>query len=196
MWKWIVIALLAIIVLLGGTCYAGYRRVAGGGNVVQVAMAATQDRVFAALTHPDSLAVWMPPATMIASTGKGAFQPGDTIRIAPPSIAEDANRRNGEVWVVREVHAPTLLVVDGVQFDVLGYPSVLHTRYDSLVAIGDSTRVVSTFRQHARMRNASLDTGGPPPPAVLGMAEKLIVGSSRIRFESELRRLKTHVEKP
>ena len=193
MWKWIVGSVLAIVLLLAGKCYAGYRRITDG-TVAQTTIGEPPERVFASLAHPDSIGAWMTRTAGITSTGKGAFQPGDTVRIAAYR-ASNGTAAGGQVLVIREVKPPVLLVVDAVRFNPMGEAVVTHVRRDSLVAAGDSTIVISLFLPVPFVRNAARDTGGTRASAVMSTAEKVITGASRMQRQTELDQLKAYFDR-
>ena len=195
MWKWILGVLGVIVLCLAGMCYAGYKKLTSGGDTVAVTIGGGSERVFRLLTTPDSMVAWMTPGTEIVPLGKGAFRPGDTLRVSSPLGTRESGRRQTELWVVRQVQAPTILTVDAITFDPAGTPHVAHTRRDSLVTVGDSTKVVSTFEM------APIYAGGQPLPdsggakgAMLSVAEKMLLGASKLVAETQMKQLKAYVE--
>src|SRR4051812_18967807 len=113
MWRWIGGIVGVVVVVLIGTCYAGYRKIAGGGNTVQVTLALPLDHTFALLTTRDSLLTWLPAGTTVMPATRQTLQPGDTIRVAGPSRGGASDRATA-LWIVREVKAPTLFAIEGI----------------------------------------------------------------------------------
>jgi hypothetical protein len=195
MWKWILGTIAVIVIGLATTCYIGLKKVTGGGDSAQVTIKGRPERVFALLTDRDSVLAWRTGVTDITPVLKRAFQSGDTIRITS-ALGSDSARTRTQLWVVREVHAPALIVLDAVQFNSAGVPHVVNTRRDSLVAAGDSTRVIATLSMSPTFLSAQ--TGGEPrggAQAIGGLAEKLMLGTARMMAESELQQLKRYVER-
>jgi uncharacterized protein YndB with AHSA1/START domain len=196
MWKWIVGALLVIVIALGGTCYAGYQKLTAGGDTLAVTIHGSRDRVFRLLTTPDSMVAWMSPATTVTPTGKAELRPGDTLRISSPIGSGNPPRRQSRLWVVREVLAPTTFVVDGIQFDPSGTPHVVNTRRDSLVAVGDSTSVRSAFTMPSTFNGIQTDsTGGGATGTMMAMTQKMLLGTVKMYVQTQLKQLKAYVEK-
>lgn len=192
MWRWIAIILIVIVVALAGTCYVGYRRLTAGGDTVVTMVPGTPARAFMRLTDRDSLRQWMPEGTTTSPEGHGALVVGDTIRVALPTRRETPTGRSVQVWVVREVMAPEILAVEGIEFDQGGLPHPAFTRRDSLYAVGDSTRIVSTFVGVPMMTSAAesaATSGRPGAGRMLGAAERLRLGASRLLWQNQLHRL-------
>lgn len=197
MWKWIGGVLLVIVIALAGTCYAGYRRLTAGGDSVVVTIHGDANRVFASLANPDSMLVWMLPGSEVTPIGNGAFKPGDTVRISSPSTRGDTTRRTPQLWVVREVHAPASFVVDAIQFNTSGTPHVIYTRRDSVITIGDSTRVVSSFAMADNPMGVPVSpNAGGAQRTMMGVAEKMLVGAAKMMTDVQMKQLKTHIEQP
>src|SRR5690349_18453666 len=84
MWKWIGIILLAIIILVIGVVYMGYRKLqefASDTSPVSVVIAAPVDRVFGVLADGDSLGTWFTTSQQPRLRHPGPLQKGDTITI-------------------------------------------------------------------------------------------------------------------
>lgn len=188
MWKWILGSILVLFVLLAGTCYFGYRKLASGGNTASVTIAGSVDRIFAALASPDSISQWMGSGTVTGPLGHGMLAPGDTLRL---TNSDRRGNRTNSMWIVREVSAPSLLVM-AMTADS---GSVMMIRRDSLTQRGDSTAITSTFQSPLMdsVRNVVRDSsrGGAK---LVGVAQNLMVGVLRAATEAELQKLKGHVE--
>lgn len=201
MWKWIVGVLVVILVLVMGTCYWGFRKLTSGGNSIEVIIKQSPERIFAMFTDPDSLRSWSSAAGQVGRTGTGALQVGDTLTSSLPMSSPTPNAPPSRVdrWVVRVVQAPTLFVLDGiVASDSIGKSKVMLSRRDSLVAMGDSTRIISTFTspEIENLRAKAGDSGKKVARASMGVLEKLIATGARMGMEMDLQRLKTRLEKP
>jgi uncharacterized protein YndB with AHSA1/START domain len=196
MWKWILGAVLVIVIALAGTCFAGYQKLTAGGDTLAVTIRGSRDRVFRLLTTPDSMVAWMNPASTVAPTGKGQLRPGDTLRISSPIGSGNPPRTQTRLWVVRELVAPTTFVVDGIQFDPSGTPHVVNTRRDSLVVVGDSTSVLSTFTMPSSFNGIQTDSGGGATGKMMAMTQKMLLGTVKMYEQTQLKQLKAYVEKP
>jgi len=182
MWKWIVGAVLVVIVVLAGTCYYAVKKFGESGNSTQVAIGARQERVFSAMADADSMAAWMPPGA-ITLHGHGQFKPGDTLEVSSGKRPEDSIG-----WIVTEVKAPYLVVLE-VRGDSSNRAGLL--RRDSLATVGDSTIVTSTFTSPAMdsLRAARGDTSSRG-----SFFERAFTSLMRVIAEGQLQRLKAHIE--
>jgi uncharacterized protein YndB with AHSA1/START domain len=140
--KWIVGIILALVLLVAGSCWFTYRRLASEGNVASVTVAATPDHIWQLLTVPDSLRTWYDTASVLSTSTDSALQVGDTLRLR--SRGESAAERDAFQLVLRRADAPTLLVWEMVS-DSAGPGAVLLRRTDSIVPMGDSVRIVSVM---------------------------------------------------
>ena len=192
MLKWIASGCLVIIVVVGIVTYAGYRKmqsIASAGPSVSVAIRATPERVFASMSHTDSLAGWFASGFTIRSTRKGILAAGDTLYT---TARRDSQPRSA--WIVDTV-IPNRVVAS--RWVLLETGMALHRRRDSLSADGDSTRVTSTIfaamtdsLAAARSRSSGVSGG------LLDMAATMGSAGARIQAEQELRRLKLRIEGP
>jgi uncharacterized protein YndB with AHSA1/START domain len=139
--KWIVGILLALVLLVAGSCWFTYRRLASGGNVASVTVAATPDHVWRLLTVPDSLRTWYDTSSVLTTSADSALQVGDTLALSSRGAEPSATSFR---LVLTRAEAPTLLVWDMVS-DSGGPGVVLLRRTDSIVALGDSVRIVSVM---------------------------------------------------
>jgi len=95
MWKWIVGALLVLVVAIAGFCYVAVKKITAGGDTVTVTVAATPERVFAALADPDSMQAWMMPGTLVGASHRGVV----VIRYtSKPPARVDAATSNSPGW--------------------------------------------------------------------------------------------------
>lgn len=198
MLKWILGILALIIVVVAGTCYYGFKKLTGDGGTVTITMAGTPERIFAALATPDSMVLWMSSSQIEAPLGKGLLAAGDTLRLRQSATKGDsASQMNGTFdgdWVVREVNAPTLLVMEMVE-DSAGTRRVVLIRRDSLAVAGDSTTLVTTFSSPMLdSLSTAVRDSSKVGSSVLSGASKLMLGAMRLGAEAELKLLKARVE--
>jgi uncharacterized protein YndB with AHSA1/START domain len=191
MLKWIASGCLVIILIVCVVAYAGYRKmqsIAANGPAVTVSFGATPERVFAAMSHTDSLAAWFAPGMSMHTARKGTLVAGDTIFLTQQrrdSVARTA-------WVIDTV-VPNRLIA--MRWVILQGGMVVHRRRDSLTVAGDSTRVTSTIVPamidsiSAARTRANGASGG-----LIDMAATMGTAGARIQAEQELRRLKLHIE--
>lgn len=189
MWKWIAGALLVIALLLAGTCWFGYQKLTAGGDSVAVTIGAPAHRVFASLANHDSVSTWVFGARDVSATRHGPFAKGDTLTVASTA----RGRRQRTTWTITDVVPDRLLVLE-VRSDSTGM--VVATRRDSLVALGDSTRIVSTIASpmmdSLQLRGA--ERGNATASALAGMGSKVMIGGFRMQSEIDLKRLKARLE--
>lgn len=191
MWKWIVGALLLLVVALAGFCYVAVKKITSGGDTVTVMVAATPERVFAALADPDSMATWMTEGSVISASHGGVVLTGDTLRVETGRPGSRTHQTF--VWIVSEASPGRMLVMQ--MRDSTG-AMVYATRHDSLVVTGDSTGIVSTISSPMMdsLKTERGDTGGKVGGAILNLGSKLLVSTFRVQSELELRQLKAHLE--
>ncbi|MEP6591836.1 MAG: hypothetical protein ABJC19_11690 [Gemmatimonadota bacterium] len=193
MWKWILGGLAVVAVLLAGTCFYGYKQLTSAGDTVTVTMAGTPERVFASLATPDSMAGWIASAKVTRPLGQGMLAVGDTLVLDDPGRQIGATRQNMD-WVVKQIDPPYLLVL-AMRPDTGQVNSILMQRRDSLVVVGDSTTVISTFTTPYMdsVGTATRDSsrmGG----AIVDGASKVMIGALRLVHEGDLKKLKVRVE--
>jgi hypothetical protein len=194
MWRWILGIVAFVILALVGTCYAGYRRITGGGNTVVTLVAGNVPHAFTLLTDRDSLLTWMAEGTTITPAGHGALRAGDTIRVAGPARGAASGARTLQVWIVRDVKAPDVVAVEALQFDQGGVAHTAYTRRDSLSAAADSTQIVSTFVLAPLAANIdSVTASRPVTGALITTAEKMRLGAARMLWQGQLRGIGHHV---
>ncbi len=191
MWKWIVGALLVLVVAIAGFCYVAVKKITAGGDTVTVTVAAPPERVFAALADPDSMQAWMMPGTLVGASHRGIVATGDTLHVETAGAGGRGHQQF--TWLVRAVTPGQLLVIE--MRDSTGV-TAFTARRDSLVVSGDSTRIVSTIASPMMdsLKTERGDTGGKTGGAMLNFASKMLVSAFRIQSEAELRQLKAHLE--
>jgi hypothetical protein len=191
MWRWIGGIVAIAILALMGTCYAGYRRITSGGDTVDAMLSTSPAKTFSLLTDRDSLLAWLSAGTTIMPEHHGPVRGGDTIRVASPARAGASSGRAMQLWIVREVKAPDVFVIDALEFDPGGLAHAAFTRRDSISASGDSTRIVSTFEMAPMLPAAeSAMTGGSDFKAsLLNTAQRMRLGAARMMWQEQLRRI-------
>ena len=190
MWKWIVGALLVLVVAVAAFCYVAVKKITSGGDTVTVAIAAMPEQVFAAMADPDSMETWMISGSTVSASHRGVVAVGDTLHVE----SGKAGRGHQQfTWIVSAVKPSQLLVLE--MRDSTGL-TAFATRRDSLVTSGDSTLVVSTIASPMMdsIKTERGDTGGKVGGALLNFANKMLVSSFRLVSERELRQLKAHLE--
>jgi uncharacterized protein YndB with AHSA1/START domain len=190
MLKWIASGCLVIIVVIGIVMYAGYRKmksIAAEGPSVSVGIHATPERIFASMSHTDSLASWFAPGATLRTTKKGALAIGDTIYMLSRRDTTGAT-----AWIVDTI-VPNRVI--GMRWISVANNMTMTTRRDSISTSGDSTLVTSTIGSFmsdslaaARARANGVSAG------VLEMGSTMGVAGARMQAEAELKRLKTHIE--
>ncbi len=192
MLKWIASGCLVVILVVCVVAYAGYRKmqsIAADGPSVTVGIRATPERVFATMTHTDSLPHWFASGYTLRSSRTGKLAAGDTLRLIArrDSLARTA-------WVIDSI-VPNQLIV--LHWALLENGVVLHRRRDSLSVSGDSTLITSTVA--AAMTDSLAAAGskaGGATGGMLGMASTMGTASARLMAEQELLRLKLRIEGP
>src|SRR5215467_13885109 len=115
MWRWILAIIGIVILALAGTCFAGYRRITSGDNVVTTTVPVDASRTFTLLTDRDSVLDWLPEGTTLSPARHGPLQVGDTLRVAAPTRRNVSSGRASQLWIVRDVKAPSVLAVEGIE---------------------------------------------------------------------------------
>jgi uncharacterized protein YndB with AHSA1/START domain len=194
MLKWILGGCLALVALACVAVWFGYRQlknIAGAGPSSSVMIAAPPHRVFASLATVDSLGDWRIEGPAITASHRGLLVVGDTL-----TVDMQSSRGTRMMWIVSAIARDTMIAYEAT---MSGNRRSMFTRRDSVVAQGDSTRVVSTFG--TTMMEAVMDSArskgrevGPVGKGVLGMASTAMIGGMRIQSEVELGRLKARIE--
>ena len=182
MWKWLGGCLVVVIVFIAAASWWGFKAMrdslASDGSA-RVTIAASPARVFASMNHSDSIGTWMSQGSSVTSSRRGTLAPGDTLRIELRSTAGFPSQRM--TWRVNEVVPDQLLVLR-----LLGDPQqpVKALRRDSLVAIGDSTMIVS------RIQVDSASAGG-----TAGIGEGMMIQMLQMQAKLELQSWKSRIER-
>ena len=190
MWKWIGGGCLLIAVLLGILAYGGYRtmaNIAAKGPEVTVTIAGTPQRVFITMTHTDSMRAWHESTWGLTSTRRGMLVAGDTLRSEGDSL-------KGRMLMIIDTVVPNVLFVTHAVTGRDGREFVMMRRRDSLFAVGDSTRIVSTISTMMADSAGKYAGQGGVVGGVAGMAATMGTAGMRIGTEQELNLLKRHIE--
>jgi uncharacterized protein YndB with AHSA1/START domain len=190
MLKWIASGCLVIIVVIGVVAYLGYRQlktVAAAGPSVSVGIHAPATRVFASMSHTDSLPAWFAPNASIRTPKRGALALGDTLylvgrRDSVPRMA----------WVVDTIVPNAILAMRWI---ALPSGMMLTRRRDSLSVSGDSTFVTSTVSSFlSDSLSAAKSRSGGVGGGMIDMTSTMGIAGARMQAEAEYKRLKTHIE--
>jgi uncharacterized protein YndB with AHSA1/START domain len=200
--KWLV-GCLAVAIVVGGTLVwfgvRKFREFTGAPPIVVVMIQAPSERVFATLADPDSMKVWR-SVTDVRSSRSGRLRVGDTLHTRIPTVSmpqqdarmpvDSAYQPNTEI--VTEL-VPNRLLVLSMVGDNSGAPMMV--RRDSLVALGDSTEVVTSFALpgSASMRER-IDSTSATERRLLEMSLQLVLTVARVQAKMEHRRLKARIE--
>lgn len=187
MWRWILGIFAAIVLLLVGTCWFGYRKIAGGGNTATVTVAASPELVWSYFTEPDSILVRQDSNSTVVISSDSTLQVGDSIRMEGSAGSTSSSM----IWVLDRIEAPRLLEWVA-RDDSLGYEIVRRT--DSLVAQGDSVRIVSVFRSPLLDSARTADSVSGIGSALMGGIGNIATGGMRLVGEHELKQLKARIE--
>jgi uncharacterized protein YndB with AHSA1/START domain len=161
------------------------------GPPPMVTINAPASRVFASLANGDSIPNWMGRGSTARVSRRGPLVPGDTIALQTQN--RFAGNRDRMRWIVGEV-VPNKLLVLNIVDDSTG--KVMGTRRDSLVAVGDSTRIISNIAvvDLATMAGPSVDSADKSAAAMLKVGERMMFSAFRMESKVELGRLKARIE--
>src|SRR5690349_10838093 len=101
MWKWILGAVVLVVLLIGSGMWYGFRKMsqlANGDSTVTVTIGGAPERVFASLANGDSISDWMVGGRVRPSRG-GQLRTGDTLYVEQ----RDSTRAQHMSWVVGDV---------------------------------------------------------------------------------------------
>lgn len=187
--------LLAVLLVIFGTCWYGFRRMTADGGRMESRIGAPVDRVFATLTDPDSMLVWMHPGTRISPLGGGQLRAGDSLQIIQPGDTATASDVRS-IWRVLEVAPPSRFVI-ALEADSAGSArTTVVVLTDSLVAISPDSTLRVTTMSSPLIDSVSAKASGESrfAGAILGAGRKMMIAGVRLVAEAEGRRLKARVE--
>src|SRR5215217_5904616 len=174
--------LLIVVVLLGvGMWYAlrEARQSLGPDGIARVTIGASPHRVYTSLSDGDSIATWMTPGSTVTTSRRGPLAVGDTIRVQLRKAFGPARRPL--LWRVAEL-VPDQLVA--LQLMNEKNTQVIAARRDSLVAVGDSTLVMSLV-------SSSLPDTAKSTSAIAG---DMMLSMFGVQAKLELQSLKARIE--
>ena len=177
-------AVVAVLLVVIGMC-AGYRRIstmAGEGPEETVVIHAPAARVFAMVANADSLPEWRMEGLGIRASRAGLLQAGDSVVF---QSSTPANRNIRSTWYVGAV-VPNVLIT----FHLRNGGRSMATRKDSVIALGDSTQIISSMV--ARLDSLAADSVSGS--AMGEMSSKLFITAGRMQTRQELLRLKLRIE--
>jgi hypothetical protein len=189
MLKWIGGILLALVLLVGGSCWYAYRKLTGEGNVATVTVAATPEQVWQMLTEPDSIRTWFDSTARVTFSTDSTLVPGDTITLRSQAAADSA--REGMMLVLERAEAPALLVWRMVA-DSMGPGTALLRRTDSVIALGDSVRIVSVATTPSF--DSLSDSMGGLGRRMMNASSRMVAGGFRLMAQHQLEALRARVQ--
>jgi uncharacterized protein YndB with AHSA1/START domain len=190
MLKWILGCLGLAIVVVACVVWFGYRKLQTFTDlppVSTVTIAAPPSRVFASLASADSMTTWMMEGTEVTSPHHGLLVPGDTVMMVG-AVTDTLHHRG--MWIVTAAIPDKLFAIEMRNEET---HEVGDQRRDSLIAVGDSTEVVSSFADRvvdslmARSKSAADKT-------MAGMTRRLMLSAMRLEGDAELKRLKARID--
>ena len=188
--KWILGIVAVLVVGVMGTCWYGYTKLTGGGGVATVTVASTPERAWGYFTTPDSFRVWQDSGATVRFSNDSALAVGDTVWLEDREQRVSTTRQQ-MMWVLERMEEPHRLVwaarSDSSQVEIV-------RRTDSLVAVGDSVRLVSSFTSPAMDSIGTSDSVGGFGQRLMSGAGKMAAGAMRMLAERDLAKLKARLE--
>lgn len=189
MWKWILGAVVLVVLLIGSGMWYGFRKMtqlANGDSTVTLTIGGTPERVFASLANGDSVGDWMVGGRVRPSRA-GQLRNGDTLYMQP----RDTSRGQHMAWVVGEV-VPGKSFALQLASDTLNMIAV--SRRYTMMAQGDSTVIFSTVTS-PMMDSVKRAQSGGKNATMMEFASKMMVGAMRMQNQLELKQLKNRIER-
>jgi uncharacterized protein YndB with AHSA1/START domain len=195
MWKWLGGCLVVVILIVAVGLCQGYRMMSSSLSAdgsVRVSIAAPPTRVFASLADGDSTATWMAQGSVVKTTRHGRFVPGDSVRVETRTIV--GVPQTHLTWRISEV-VPDRLLVWQLLPDTTA--RVVAIRRDSLVALGDSTIVISKViaPKLDSLRKSQATSSDSAANGFARIGSDLLINVIRMQPKLELTRLKGRIEK-
>ncbi|HEX7939926.1 MAG TPA: SRPBCC family protein [Gemmatimonadaceae bacterium] len=188
MWKWILGAVVLVVLLIGSGMWYGFRKMsqlANGDSTVTVTIGGAPERVFASLANGDSIGDWMVGGRVRPSRG-GQLRQGDTLYVEQ----RDSTRAQHMAWVVGDV-VPNKSFALQLVADTLNVVAV--SRRYTVMGQGDSTVIFSTVTSPMMDSVKRAESRGKNS-AMMEFASKMMVGAMRMQNQMELKQLKARVE--
>jgi uncharacterized protein YndB with AHSA1/START domain len=189
MLKWILGTILVLVLAVMGTCWYGFNKITSGGGLATVTVATTPERAWHYFTMPDSLRAWQDSGSTVTFSTDSMLAVGDTMWLESRSPGAPSTQRMR--WTLEQMQAPQVLVWsardDSSRVEIV-------RRTDSIVALGDSVRLVSVFASPAMDSISASDSVGGFGERLLNSAGKVAAGAMRMLAERDLGRLKARLE--
>jgi uncharacterized protein YndB with AHSA1/START domain len=185
MLKWIGGCLVLVIVLLAGGSWFAMRTMRESlepDGSARVTIWAPQQRIYASLSNGDSIRTWMAAGNTVTTWRHGPLAVGDSIRV---ELSRKLGPQRPMIWRISEL-VPNRVVAMELMAQATG--RVLGVRRDSLVAVGDSTMVVSTVVSRL-LRDTTRS-------ATAEVAGDMMLSMFRLQAKLELQGLKGRIEGP
>lgn len=187
MWKWVLGAVVLVVLLIGSGMWYGFRKMsalASGDSTATLTIGATPDRVFASLANGDSIGDWM-VGGRVRPSRSGPLRPGDTLYV------EQRDTANGQriVWVVGDV-TPGKSLALRLEADTMNIVAI--SRRYTVLAQGESTVVFSTVTSPVvdSVRAESKEGSS----TMMELVSRMMLGAMRLQNQMELRQLKARIE--
>lgn len=189
MLRWVggcAVALAALVAIGMCTGYRKISRMAAEGPEETVVIHAPASRVFAMVANADSLSEWRLEGLGIRASRAGMLRVGDSLIIQSTS---GPSRNMRSTWHVSAV-IPDVLIAFEMRSDSGG---MLAVRKDSVIALADSTQVISSFIATIAdsLRRQAVDSG--QAAALVDVTSKLFITAGRMQTRAELARLKARI---
>jgi len=188
MWKWILGAVVLVILLIGGGVWYGFRKMtqfANGDSTATLTIGGTPERVFASLANGDSIGDWMVGGRVRPSRA-GQLRKGDTLYVEQ----RDTNRASHMAWVVGDVTPGKAFALQLVS-DTMNMVAV--SRRYTVMAQGDSTVIFSTVTS-PMLDSVKRAESSSKNAAMMEFTSKMMLGAMRMQNNMELKQLKARVE--
>jgi uncharacterized protein YndB with AHSA1/START domain len=188
MWKWILGAVVLIVLLIGSGMWYGLRKMsalASGDSTATLTIGATPDRVFASLANGDSIGDWM-VSGRVRPSRNGLLRRGDTLYVEQ----RDSARAGRMAWVVTDV-SPGKAFSLQLEGDSLNIAAI--SRRYTILAQGDSAVVFSTVTSPMMDSVRRVEAGGSNS-SMMAFASKMMLGAMRMQNGLELKQLKARIE--
>ena len=143
------------------------------------------------ISDADSIQSWADSASVMRVSRQGPLEVGDTLSIDGPNPGGgDVNSSRRMTLIVEEIHAPITLT--WVARDTSGQGTV--SRVDSVIQLGDSVRISSTFAVALADSLARADTSSSIAGRLVKGTFQVVVGALRMATQGDLDRLKARLE--
>jgi hypothetical protein len=192
--KWVIGVILALLVIVAGTCWYGFTKLTAGGDTASVVIATTPGRAWSYLSNPDSLTVWQDSASGVRvwSMSDSALRLGDSMWVGRLENTTGDVRRD-MAWVLTRLEPQSAMQWSAVD-DSTG--TSFMGRTDSLAVRGDSVEITITYAATLFDSLMATDSVGGLTGRLLGGTSAVMVSAMRLTSEGHLRQLKRLLERP